>query len=40
MTNEQIPTGWQGGFPSEKQKKMLYPTTDLTSLPIDRKSVV
>jgi len=34
MIKEQIPTGWQGGFPSEKQKKMLYPTTDLTSLPM------
>ena len=34
MTKEQIPTGWQGGFPSKDQKKMLYPTTDLTSLPM------
>jgi hypothetical protein len=31
MNKEQIPTGWQGSFPSENQKQMLYPTTDLTS---------
>ena len=34
MNKEQIPTGWQGGFPSKSQKQMLYPTTDLTSLPM------
>jgi hypothetical protein len=34
MIKEQIPTGWQGGFPSEEQKQMLYPTGDLSSLPM------
>ena len=34
MTKEQIPAGWQGGFPPEDQKQMLYPTEDLSSLPM------
>lgn len=34
MIQNQIPTGWQGGFPSENQKQMLYPTTDLSSIPM------
>lgn len=33
-TNEQIPAGWQGGFPSTDQLYMLYPNPDLSSLPM------